>query len=196
MFKKCIRILGFMFLLLSSHTNINSQSSWDSKTFMYKNYDYSFAWEFPSFCNWEQVATLEKHTIFKVRQPDLGIVVYINVNDTQVKDYWEQYDIFLTLMEKSLETMKKNTGAIISNKSYKKFLLSGKHAVKVRYNFSIKDDRYESPINSSIVSYYYISNKKSYILTLQVPTEVYEYDDFEEVVNEIFKGYHILYSNN
>ena len=108
MFKKCIRILGFMFLLLSSHTNINSQSSWDSKTFMYKNYDYSFAWEFPSFCNWEQVATLEKHTIFKVRQPDLGIVVYINVNDTQVKDYWEQYDIFLTLMEKSLETMKKN----------------------------------------------------------------------------------------
>lgn len=193
---KCNGIFFLLIYILLS-INIYSQSSWNGEKYIYKSYDYSFVWCFPDFATWEEITTLEKHTVFKVRQPDLNIVVYMNVNDTPIEDYWKQYDLFLQLMEKSLGVMNKNTGAEIYDKSYKKFLLAGQHAVKVKYKFTIKDDRYDMPINTSIVSYYYISNKKSYILTLQVPTEVFEFEGFEEeVVSEIFKGYHILYSKN
>lgn len=188
----------FSVLILSLLSiSVYPQSLWDRDKYIYKNYDYGFAWIFPDFAKWEEDMTLEKHTVFKVRQPDMGIVVYMNVNDTPIKDYWKQYDLFLQLMEKSLMIMNKNIGAVIYDKSYKKFLLAGQHAVKVKYKFTIKDDRYDTPVNTSVVSYYYVSNYKSYILTLQVPTEVFTFEGFEEeVVSEIFKGYHILYSKN
>lgn len=190
--------LNKLFFVLTSilfSINVCSQSVWDSEKYMYKSYDYGFVWTFPNFAKWEEEVTLEKHTVFKVRQPDLGIVVYMNVNDTPIKDYWQQYDLFLQLMEKSLIVMNKNTGAEIYDKSYKKFLLAGQHAIEVKYKFTIKDDRYDRPIKTSVVSYYYISNKRSYILTLQAPTEVFTFKGFEEeIASEIFKGYHILYS--
>lgn len=149
----------------------------------------------PNDVDWERVVGTEKHTVFKIVQPDTDITAFVNVNKIQSKDIenadmWDVYDKIVKQFKEADKLIEANTGMKTLNHIFEKCIFCGKHAYKAYHHGSLKDDRYDDALEIISLSYSYAHNGYTFMVTVKSYKEVF--DLAEEYIKDIFKGYTIV----
>lgn len=189
--KYCFLILFFFLPFFC----FGQSDQWDSDNYIYSNYKYGFSWTLPNNVRWQKITGTEKHTVFKAVQPDTNITVFVNVNKINHEkasnfDIWTIYDYLVETHKTTDKMIEKNTGLKTISHTFEKCLLCGQHAYKSFHHGSLKDDRYNSTLEIISKSYYYAYKGYSYAVTIKMYKDIYE--EVEDYIDEIFKGYSII----
>lgn len=163
---------------------------WDATKYSYSNYKYGFGWTLPSEFSWEKMDGHEKHTVFRVEGGPFTVFVNVNQNDSS-PDLWTIYDKFTSIIEKLDVEIEKKTGEINYERTFQKVNLCGQHAVKSTNKRYFKDDRYSSPLEYYIETYYLIWDYSTFIITVSVPKVVYDEYDCEGSFRDLFRGFRL-----
>lgn len=168
---------------------------WDSKNYIYSNFQYGFSWTLPNDVTWDRIVGTEKHTVFKIVQPDTNITVFVNANkiesnDAKNADIWKVYDTIVKNSKKYDELVEKNTGIKTISHTFEKCIFCGQHAYKAYHHGSLKDDRYDEPLEIISLSYSYAHN--GYTFSVTIKSYKFVYDEVAEYIKDIFKGYTIV----
>ena len=175
-----------------NQTTINnanfSSERWDANKYSYSNYIYGFGWSLPSEYSWGKVAGHEKHTVFRAEGAPFTVFVNVNQNDHS-SDLWNIYDKFTSTVEQLDIEIEKKTGEINYERTFQKVNMCGQHAIKSTNKRYFKDDRYNTPLEFYVETYYLIWEYSTFIITACVPKQIYDEYDCEEAFMDIFKGF-------
>lgn len=192
------RFLLLILLLIGCNFSAYSQAErWDPKNCIYSNYHFGFSWTFPSDVTWEKIVGTEKHTVFKVVQPDTDITAFVNVNrvesnETDAIDIWKTYDNIVANYKKIDKYIEENTGMKTVSHTFEKCIFCGKPAYKSYHHSSFIDDRYDEPLEVISLTYSYAYKGFTFMVTIKSYKSVYEI--IEKYIQDIFKGYIIVNS--
>lgn len=171
-----------------------SNNKWDPYSCVYSDFYHGVSWSFPSDITWDLTSGTEKHTIFKVVQPETQVTAFINANkieDANINDIWKVYDYIVAQSKEIDRQIEANTGEKIISHTFQKCIFCGKHAYKTFYQSSFIDDRYDSPIEMVSMSYCYAWNGYSYSVTVKSYKLIYD-EAGEEAIQDLFKGFTII----
>lgn len=165
---------------------------WDEKNYIYSNFEYGFSWSMPSDVEWKKISGTEKHTVFKIRQPDTQITAFVNANpiENMNADVWDSYERMIQQHKEADISIEQMSGIKTLNHAFKKCLFCGQHAIKSYSHTSMFDDRCNEPIEVIGITYWYAKN--GYIYAVSVKTHKQVYDFVGDFMAELFKGYSII----
>lgn len=183
-----------LYISPGSHSSVDlgtvSSERWDANKYSYSNYKYGFGWTLPSDFSWEKIEGHEKHTVFRVQGGPFTVFVNINQNNHS-SDLWSIYDKFTSMVEQLDIEVEKKTGELNYERTFQKVNLCGQHAVKSTNKRYFKDDRYSSPMEYYVETYYLVWEYSTYIITASVPKAVYDEYDCEDAFRDIFRGFRL-----
>ena len=169
---------------------------WDPNSCVYSNYKYGFVWVLPSDIKWDYVAGTSQHTIFKVVDPETQITAYANVStiegvDLREVDFWDGFEMMKIARNEAIKNMQSNSGNKISNLSFEKCTFCNRHAAKEYFEDTMDDDRYDTPVQTSAISYHFYHYNYSFTITVKCFKEIYEVIDNDGMMN-FFKGFNLI----
>lgn len=192
--KKEIFILFlFLFVFTQCKTNPENKDRWDSKNYIYSNFDNNFTWELPDMdlFKWKLSTGNSEHTVFKAIEKNSGTVAFVNMINADLSndDLWSVEDQIRRQTEYMIDNTEKLTGEICEISLFKACLFCGKRAIKTVYTSHFKDDRYEQPIRYIYISYQYVYHKSLYTVAVKINKDVYDVLNYE---TNIFFKYGLL----
>ena len=184
-----------IFLLINSKEAKGQNERWDKNNYIYSNYQYGFSWTLPNDVTWEKITGTEKHTIFKVVQPDTNITVFVNASKIETKepieaDIWQYQEYIKNILKATEKITEQNTGLKTISSTFSKCTLCGQHAFKTTNLSSLKDDRYDEDLKIVTLSYLYYYKGYTFTVTIKAYKEIY--DAASEYIKNIFRGYTIV----
>lgn len=150
---------------------------WDADNCVYSNFKYGFSFMLPCDVAWHLTSGTSKHTVFKIVQPDTEITMFVNVHPlTNIKgDMWDNYNLFVNqVLPTSMNATNANSAEQVNSSRHEKCEFCGKHAIKVEYESTLYDDRYDAPIDIKTINYVFIHHGALTTLALKSYTNVNE----------------------
>ena len=173
---------------------------WDAESCIYSNFKYGIAFNLTRSVSWEKISGTGKHTIVKFLQPETGLTMFANINPIEINlrsdDIWQKYDEFIKLYRANvLPYIAKNNGIKITNFSHRKSEISGKHSIKINFQYTIDDDRYQGNISYSSVEYVFIHNSSIICVSATCLDEYLNFLLDEGISLEFFlKSFHLTHT--
>lgn len=161
---------------------------WDAKNYQYSNYTYGFSWYLPKDFEWERQLGQEQHTPFRAQGTPFTVFVNAQVANS-VKDLWDVYEQYTTLVEQADLAMENKTGVMAYERTFEKCILLGQHAVKTTFKEYFMDSRFTEPIESYAEEYMVIANGYTFIIAVKIPKAIYDALDCSEAISDVFKGF-------
>lgn len=169
------KYIYFLILLILPLTSF-SQERWDQQGATYVNYTYGFAWILDSSLTWKKTIGSERHTIFRAKNEELQIMVFVNAQryflDEIGTDIWKQYDVYRNMYTNLIKKVAESKGYNYKLKLFEKTRIFGKHAIKI---VSINEPKYvneysEPPVTQHIIRTY--DHGLAYSINILIPTEL------------------------
>ena len=176
--------------IAKSASTTNLYEKWDAASFSYSNYTYGFGWVLPRDFTWKREQGLEKHTPF--RASGGPFIVFVNAQISDVKqDLWTILPNYCAITEEGDELMEKQTGQIVYERTWEKFVLFGQHALKTTFKEYFQDSRYDEAVETYAEEYYLIRNGYLLIIAIKVNKDIYDKYDCTSYFKSIIQGFTI-----
>lgn len=149
--------------------------SWDADNCVYSNFKYGFSFMLPNDVAWHLTTGTSIHTVFKIVQPDTELTMFVNVHPlTNIKgDMWDNYDLFVNqVLPTSMDATNAYSAEQVNSSRHEKCEFCGKHAIKVEYESTLYDDRYDAPIDIETINYVFLHHGALTTLALKTYTDV------------------------
>lgn len=180
----------------------NEEERWDSESYIYANFKNGVAFNLTRGLHWEKISGTAKHTIVKFLQPETGLTMFANIYPIEIDikghDIWDVYNEFIKpYKEKVLfQYCKDNLGMNITNVKNEKAIICGKHAIKLKYDFTFDDDRFSEKTKYTTIEYIFIHNQATFCVAASCPIESLDLFTEEGVSLEFFlSSFHLTPTN-
>ena len=189
--KKLIFVI-LAFLLSSPVSSVaqNRYGRWDEKGKAYLNYNYGFMWHLDPELSWEPQASLfQRNAIFAAKDVETNIVVYITAIEGAGKgnDIWPMESEY----RRGLYDGFKKYGNSAKVLDFKRCQLAGKHALKSKSLFIIKnDDRMLEDLYFIMIGYTILLHGNAITFQAMAPKELEDYlnEHGLSISNTLFNG--------
>lgn len=162
----------------------NEIERWDAENCIYSNFKYGVAFDLPKGMVWQKISGTSKHTVVKFVQPESEVVLFVNIlpisENAKTSDIWNVYDVYVNAMYTTIpKYVKENSAETVEKINARKAVICGNHAIKMRYESIVGDDRYNEKRRYIAIDYSFVHNKDIMTLSLKGKADV-----FEQFINE------------
>lgn len=168
------RLISF-FLFVVSILPVYSLE-WNTSTYSMSDDESCCGWKLPwdVYHTWERKSPLEAHTIFRVYQPQTGMVAFVNFNrfnkEPIYNSIWDVFDEYENIL-KEQDKKRYAKGELISNRETFATFFNGECAI-CSYYISRKREQGSSTKTHSL-SYYMINKIGLYIIAVKCSDSSY-----------------------
>lgn len=163
--------LFFLFLFFISVVQVYS-IEWNASTYRMSDDKSCCGWLLPwdEYHTWERQTPLEAHTIFKVYQPQTGMVAFVNFNRfnnepiyDSIWDVFDEYENIIKLQDEKRLTK----GELISDRETFPTFFNGEYAICSYYLSRMENQKTGSLIKTHCLSYYMTNKVGLYIIAVK-----------------------------
>ena len=156
----------------------NAEGYWDAQNKIYANYFYGFSWDLSS-SDWNKEIGTELHTVFKARNTQLPVLVFVQVREYNSRlantDIYDQFDLIYQQRRAVYDSLQKRFGVDSEILTFERTKLCSKNALKSTYILRQKSTATNDAESTYAITYLTILNGRLFSVNLNMSLEFYEF---------------------
>lgn len=186
-------IISFVLAFVCVCTYAQQKDKWDSKNYIYQNYEYNFSWRLLDLVEWTRQQPIQKGAVFAANNLEAGIVAYVVMikEDKPTPDIWNEIEE----IKRGVYSQQGYAGTN-NTATFHKCSFCGKHAIRVECVTTYPTDDRSSVRNATFYTTYYMVSNRGYVYTIYIMIGQDMKDALDEegikVKDLFFNGWHFV----